>query len=131
MSEWSFENFCAWTFVCILMKSNGKAPGIGYIVLTLKIGKEDSQWTAECEELGTATYGDTLGGTVAELRELVALHLSGLEEFGERERFFREHGIAIHATPPIPTKSSFMLGGGTFPEVLPFEYPLHLASQYT
>ncbi len=104
------------------MKPNGKTSDIGYILLTLKVAKEDSQWTAECEELGTATYGDTLDGTLSELRELVSLHLSSLEEFGERERFFREHGIAIHETPPIPTKSSFMLGGGTFPEVLPFEY---------
>jgi predicted RNase H-like HicB family nuclease len=106
------------------MKSpNGKTSGFGYILLTLRVGKEDSQWTAECEELGTATYGDTLNGTVSELRELISLHLSGLEEVGERERFFAEHGIAVHPVPPIPTKSSFMLGGGTFPEVFPFEYP--------
>jgi predicted RNase H-like HicB family nuclease len=67
-----------------------------YLLLTFSFEKEDDQWTACCEELGTATFADTLDQARTELEELVDLHLNALEEVGERERFFKEHGIKPH-----------------------------------
>lgn len=64
------------------------------VALTLRFRRERRCWTGECVELGTATYGRTLRQTRDELVELVALHLVTLEAIGERERFFRTHGLA-------------------------------------
>jgi predicted RNase H-like HicB family nuclease len=96
---------------------------IGYIILTLRIEQEDDQWTAQCEELGTATHADSIESALTEIRELMGLHLEALEETGERDRFFLEHGIAVRPVPQIPTKRNFTFGGGIFPEIFPVEYP--------
>lgn len=98
---------------------------MGYLALTLKITQEGEQYSVLCEELGTATYGDSPEEALGELRELVLLHLEALRETGERERFFKEHSIQIHPAPQVPTERRFMVGGGTFPEVVPIAYPSH------
>ena len=69
----------------------------GFLVLTLVFRQEGKVWTGECRELGTATYGRSLRRTHDELLEMVKDHLSVLEEVGERERFFQEHGIRSYA----------------------------------
>ena len=94
---------------------------LGYVVLTLRVAQADDQWTAICEELGTATYADTMDEALSELRELVSLHLNGLEDFGERERFFAEHGLEIIPSPDVQVQSSISvtIGGGAFPEFIP------------
>jgi predicted RNase H-like HicB family nuclease len=48
------------------------------------ISKGDSQYVAECVEIGVVTQGKTIDETVVNLREAVALHLEGenLAEFG-------------------------------------------------
>lgn len=65
-----------------------------YIEVTFIIEPADGQFAAHCQELGTASCGDTVEEAVANLREAVQLHLNALEELGERPRFFRERGIA-------------------------------------
>ncbi len=72
----------------------------GYVVLTLKFHKVDRRWTAYCEELGTATFGRSLSEAEKRLKEMVLLHLNTLEEVGECDRFFKEHGIQLHHTKP-------------------------------
>lgn len=72
----------------------------GYVVLTLEFSKEGNRWTGYCEELGTATFGRSLPEADRRLREAVLLHLNTLEDVGERERFFKEHGIEFHSTRP-------------------------------
>ncbi|MDO8724060.1 MAG: hypothetical protein Q7J31_17805 [Syntrophales bacterium] len=80
----------------------------GYVALTLKFQQEGDKWTAFCEELGTATYAHTLAEAQVLIRETVACHLNTLEEVGERERFFKEHGIVLRTHKPkvmrFPTK---------------------------
>ena len=95
---------------------------LGYIILTPKVAKEEEQWTGECLELGTATYGDTLDEVQRELRELVMLHLNGLEDIKERERFFRDHNIPIYPTPDRLQSINVNVGPNVYPEVLPVEY---------
>ncbi len=73
---------------------------IGYVVLTLKFHREGKRWTAYCEELGTATFGRSLPEAEKRLKEAVLLHLTTLEEVGERKRFFQEHNIEFHHTKP-------------------------------
>lgn len=76
--------------------------GDGFIILTLAFRKDGRRWTGECLELGTATYGRTLQQTHDELAELVMLHLNTLEDVGECERFFDEHGIRFY-TDEVPS----------------------------
>jgi hypothetical protein len=76
----------------------------GSVVLTLRFRQENRRWTGECVELGTATYGRTLRQTHDELVELVALHLDAFEATGERERFFRTHGIRFYADNALPAE---------------------------
>lgn len=71
-----------------------------YIILTIILKEEDDgRWTAECKELGTATFGDTFEETRENIKEAVLLHLNALRKVGERERFFRENGIKIKTRP--------------------------------
>jgi predicted RNase H-like HicB family nuclease len=72
----------------------------GYVVFTFRFEKEDGRWTAYCDELGTATFGRSLPEAERKLSEAVLLHLSTLEEVGERERFFKEHDIEFHPKKP-------------------------------
>ena len=76
----------------------------GYVILTLQFQREGKQWVGVCRELGTSTYGQDVADVHEELVQLSLLHLNALEEVGERERFFREHGIVLHRADPVPTK---------------------------
>ncbi len=72
----------------------------GYIILTVIFKFEDEVWTAECKELGTATFGDTIQEAEKDIQEAISLHLNTLEGVGEREAFFREHGIKVYQVQP-------------------------------
>ena len=63
------------------------------VTLTLVVRKEEDCWLGECVELGTVTFGDTFEEVHNELPLLIRQHLDELEESGEREHFFRTHGI--------------------------------------
>ena len=78
------------------MKANG------YIVLTIEFKKEGRRWTAQCIELGTATFGRFINEAEERINEAILLHLNTLEDVGERERFFREHGIKFYTRKPKP-----------------------------
>ncbi len=66
-----------------------------YITLTLVIKEADGQYAAYCTELGTASCGDTLDEAFENIKEAITVDLNALEEIGEREQFFNEHGIEI------------------------------------
>lgn len=72
----------------------------GYVELTLKIRREESQWVGYCEELGTSTCARDIQKVEEALKELVLLHLNTLEEVGVREAFFRKHKIVFHRGKP-------------------------------
>jgi hypothetical protein len=86
-------------------------PADGFVILTMAFRQDGRRWTGECLELGTATYARTLKQASDELHELVTLHLNALDDVGECDRFFREHGIRYYsdavmpddAAPRIPT----------------------------
>jgi predicted RNase H-like HicB family nuclease len=86
----------------------------GYIVLTFKFQKEGKKWVASCEELGTSTYGRSLPEAEQRLLEAVSLHLSTLEDVGEKERFFKEHSIKFHQVKPRNIKLSVPVDDGVF-----------------
>jgi predicted RNase H-like HicB family nuclease len=71
-----------------------------FVVLTCVFRKEDKWVTAECQELGTATFGRNLDQAEERLREAILLDLNTLEDIGERARFFREHKIKTYAHYP-------------------------------
>lgn len=73
-----------------------------YIILTVLFYREkgDKRWLAECKELGTASYGDTLEDARERIAEAIEIHLDTLEEVGERERFFRKRKIKIVSVLP-------------------------------
>ena len=70
--------------------------GDNLVILTVEIQREGEQWVGQCVELGTATFGDSVDEVAEELMDLVVLHLKGLEDAGERERFFEAHGITTY-----------------------------------
>ena len=72
----------------------------GYVVLTYRFRREGRKWSACCEELGTATFGRSLTEAQQRIQEAVLCHLNTLEDVGERDRFFNEHGIQFHRTRP-------------------------------
>ncbi len=77
----------------------------GYVSLTFKVHKENENWVADCVELGTSAFGDTVEKAIDALQELTELHLNELEAVGERAHFFREHGIRTHKRKPAPRRA--------------------------
>jgi predicted RNase H-like HicB family nuclease len=71
----------------------------GTVTLTGVIEQEDNQFVAYCRELGTSSCGDTVQEAVHNLDEAIEVHLSGLIETGELERFLRERNIRIEVQP--------------------------------
>ena len=69
--------------------------GDKYISLTLRIFEESGGYAAECIELGTATCGDTFEEAHENILDAIDVHVRGLEEIGERTRYFKEQGITI------------------------------------
>jgi len=67
-----------------------------FVVLTVRFKQEGGQWTALCVELGTAACADSLDECRDAITELIGLHLNTLEDVGEREAFFKKHGIKTH-----------------------------------
>jgi len=98
-----------------------------YIILTAIFKREEDVWTAECKELGTATFGDTLEEAKESLREAVELHLNTLEDVGEYKRFLDERGIEIHyddepdlmRIPEMPFDPNILISQDVQP--IPFE----------
>ena len=71
-----------------------------YILITVVFRREDDVWTAECLELGTSAFGSSVEEAKEAVEDLIGLHLSTLEELGERERFFSDRGIKLHKVLP-------------------------------
>ena len=72
-----------------------------YIKVTVIFQQEsDGRWTAECQELGTATFGNSLEEAREFIKEAIELHLNSLERNGQRERFFQENGIVLIKDKP-------------------------------
>lgn len=97
----------------------------GFVVLTLEFHKEDDVWLGRCKELGTSTFADTLEEVTEELRELIALHLNGLEQAGEIGRFFSEHGIKYYTLPLRTVQSEIPLDQDEFIQVKSFPLRSH------
>ncbi|MDP8254344.1 MAG: hypothetical protein P9M14_01210 [Candidatus Alcyoniella australis] len=98
----------------------------GYIVLTFKFRKEqDGIWTAECIELGTATFSRTLERVQAEIEDLVTLHLNTLEDLEERDAFFERHGIEFHRSKPKKATCTVPADKTSFIQCFPQRIPTH------
>lgn len=76
-----------------------------YVKLTLKVWREADQWLGECQELGTATFGDTFEEAKQALEEAVQLNLEGLSETGELCRFLEENRIRVYRHRPLMFRS--------------------------
>jgi predicted RNase H-like HicB family nuclease len=88
-----------------------------YVVLNGSYFREAGKWVGECEELGTATFGDTLEEVQVDLAEMVRLHLNTLEDVGERRRFFEDHGVTMYNDNP-PDVSLTITGSERLPIVV-------------
>jgi len=66
-----------------------------YVTLTITVEEADGQYAAHCIELITASCGDTIDEAFKNIKEAITVDLNALEETGEREQFFNEHGIEI------------------------------------
>ena len=94
---------------------------VGYATLTFSFEKEGEVWVGVCLELGTSTFADTFERCQSELEELVTDHLEVLEDIGERERFFEEWGIRIHADE-VPQEHTIRGSGDSWVRL--FKHPL-------
>lgn len=76
--------------------------------VTLRFGREGRAVTAQCIELGTATFGDNQQEAEAAIIEAVALDLQTLEDHGELERVLSKNGLQIRTFEPawLPSRES-------------------------
>ena len=68
------------------------------ILLTIDFKERAGQWLAECLELGTAAYADTLEDARREIRDNVTLQLGSVEELGFIEEYLRQHNVSLLST---------------------------------
>lgn len=73
-----------------------------YITVTLVVEKEGDQYASYCQELGTASCGDSYEEALKNIKEAVIVDLNALEEIGERARFFRERRIRKRRVSQTP-----------------------------
>ena len=73
--------------------SDGKPKEV--ILLTIDFKERAGQWLAECLELGTAAYADTLEDARREIRDNVMLQLGSVEELGFIEEYLRQHNVSL------------------------------------
>ena len=71
------------------------AIGTAYIYVTGVVEREGDQWVSFCEELGTASCGDTPEEAFGNLDEALQVYLETLAEYGELDRVFGERGIVV------------------------------------
>ena len=77
----------------------------GYVVLTFQFEPEDEGWFGKCVELSTATWAESLVQLEEELRDLVGLHLSTLEETGRLGQVLDEYGVKVQEDTPTETST--------------------------
>ena len=82
------------------MATDGGALLEKFIVLTGVVEEEDGLFVSYCRELGTSSCGDTVNEALEKLGDAIEVHLTALEEVGERERYLRERNI------PVQTRDS-------------------------
>ena len=63
-------------------------PAKRHFTLNTKVEKHDEVYVGYCVELGTVTQGDSLEEVCENLKDAIYVHLSVLDEIGERERVF-------------------------------------------
>jgi predicted RNase H-like HicB family nuclease len=73
-----------------------------YILLSVKIFKENEQWGALCEQIGVGTYGETAEEVVSEIEELVNQHLKAILQNGSLEKYLKDNNIKVYSKPQIP-----------------------------
>ena len=79
----------------------------GAILLTIDFKEYLGQWLAECLELGTATYADTLEVVREEIRDSVTLQLGSVEGLGFMDEYLHQHNV-----PLIPFETPSESTGG-------------------
>jgi predicted RNase H-like HicB family nuclease len=72
----------------------------GFIALTLTVSKEGKQFVSRCEELGTASCGDTVDEALENIKDATMEYLNTIERLGQRDRIFEEKGITVRKTRP-------------------------------
>lgn len=65
------------------------------IKLRVRIKEEDGQYSAICEELGTASCGDTIEEAEKNIMEAIRVDLDSMEQHGVMMKFLKEKGIKI------------------------------------
>lgn len=79
---------------------------VAYILLTVYFHQdEDGRWLAKCQETSTSTFGESFEEAFESISEAIDLHIEGLAEIGELERFFDVHQIPIYHKKPSGIKS--------------------------
>lgn len=76
---------------------------MGYVVLTIRIHREDDAYVGLCEELDVSSFGDSVDEALAATLEATALYLETLDDEGERDAVFAERGITMLRTEPADT----------------------------
>ena len=96
-----------------------------FIIVTGEFHKETRRWTAECPELGTATFGRSLPEAEERLLEAIVTQLNTLVDVGEISNFFREHGIKMYnEVPKTHVRLNAPIRTGTFVRPLYTQVPV-------
>jgi predicted RNase H-like HicB family nuclease len=73
---------------------------LGHVLLTITVSPEDDSYVGVCQELGTSSFGTTIDEALKATLEATSAYLEALEDSGERERVFKERGVAFYEKEP-------------------------------
>ena len=97
-----------------MTKKNSNGVKAGYLVLTLTVSKEGKHYVSQCQELGTASFGDSFDEALENVIDATREYLDAIERLGERRRIFRERGISVRRAPPRRVRQEFDIAPGAF-----------------
>ncbi len=84
--------------------------GEKYIVVTMIIEETEDAFEAECIEIGTASFGDTLDEARKNIIEATLCHIEALHDIGELHHFLKERKIRVktyHTPKTAPRRRHF------------------------
>lgn len=87
---------------------------VGFITLTLAVSREGKHFVSRCQELGTASCGDTFDEALENIEEATLEYLNTIERLGERPRILKEKGIVTRKTRPSRVRREYELHPGAF-----------------
>ena len=83
---------------------HGQRQALLTFLVSREADPETGQFEAYCEELGTASCGDSLADALRMIREACTLEIETVQDLGELDPYLDRHHVAVSAGNEVPAE---------------------------